>query len=446
MFSLAWSLARAGGWSRSALLAGCTATVSGLLLVAVSLLVLKDDAGEQLASFVRDGGTRGGVVFAVVLLTLPPLLLLDQAVRLGTANRDRRLAALRVAGATPSEVRRLGAIEVGIPTSIGAVLGIGVFAALRAVVGGQQYASTSEDFTSPNFAVVPTNSGPSWWQLILVVVGVAVVGTLVGWRASRSVVTSPLGVIRRETRRPPRPWGLLLLLVAAGLTPTAFSVGHGTDFVVFIVIALLVAALVALAPWVAYVMARRLQRRTSLPATLLAAQRIIAEPRAAGRAAAAIGGIALVSGGVVGFVLQVTGSGSYDESSYLPGATLVAISLLVGLAIAAGSMAVHSVESLLDRRREVAFLAATGMLESELELAARREITMVALPLAVVGSLLGAATMPLIGGESVAALLLSVLLGLTITVGLVWLAAVLAVRAVRPWARRAASPLNLRTE
>src|SRR5664279_6208278 len=169
MFSLAWTLTRAGGWSRSALLAGCTAAVSGLLLVAVSLLVLKDDAGEQLASFVRDGGTRGGVVFAVVLLTLPPLLLLDQAVRLGTANRDRRLAALRVAGATPSEVRRLGAIEVGIPTSIGAVLGIGVFAALRALVGGQQYASTSGDFTSPNFAIVPTNSGPTWWQMILAV-------------------------------------------------------------------------------------------------------------------------------------------------------------------------------------------------------------------------------------------------------------------------------------
>lgn len=446
MFSLAWTLARAGGWARSALLAGCTAAVSGLLLVAVSLLLLGDDSHEQLASFVRDGGTRGGVVFAVVLLTLPPLLLLDQAVRLGTANRDRRLAALRVAGATPAEIRRLGAIEVGIPASIGAVLGIGVFAALRAVLGGQQYATGYGDLGPSNFAIVPRFSGPTWWQAILVMVAVAIAGTLVGWRASRAVVESPLGVTRRETRRPPRPWGLLLLLLAAGLTPTAFSDGHGTDFVVFIVIALLVAALVSLAPWVAYVMARRFQRRTALPATLLAAQRIIAEPHAAGRAAAAIGGIALVSGGVVGFVLDVTGSGDYDDSSYLAGATLVGVSLLVGLAIAAGSMAVHSVEALLDRRREVAFLAATGMRESELELAARREITMVALPLAVVGSVLGAVTMPLIGGDSVPALLLSLLLGLGITVGLVWLASVLAVRAVRPWARRASSPLNLRTE
>ena len=107
-------------------------------------------------------------------------------------------------------------------------------------------------------------------------------------------------------------------------------------------------------------------------------------------------------------------------------------------------MAVHSVESLLDRRREVAFLAATGMLASELELASRREITMVSMPLAAFGSVLGAAAVPL--GDTLLEYLLSVVLGLGITVGLVWLASVLAVRAVRPWARRAASPLNLRTE
>jgi hypothetical protein len=109
-------------------------------------------------------------------------------------------------------------------------------------------------------------------------------------------------------------------------------------------------------------------------------------------------------------------------------------------------MAVHSVESLLDRQREVAFLAASGMLESELELAARREITMVALPLAAVGSALGAATIPALGGDPLAALLLAIVLGVGITVTLVWAASTLAVRAVRPWARRAASPLNLRTE
>lgn len=443
MISLAWTMARAGGWGRLALLAGCSAAVSGLLLVAVALLGFNDTADEQLASFVQDGGTRGGVVFAVLLLTLPPLLLLDQAVRLGSAHRDRRLAALRVVGATPGEVRRFGAIEVGIPTSVGAVLGIAVFAVLRALLGGRQY--DSGGYFGSNFAIVPRTGPPSPWQMAMVVILVAVAGTVVGWWASRAVVTSPLGVTRRQSNRPPRPWGLVLMLAAAVLASKAPSSDHSEIFA-FIAIALMVGAFVVLAPWVAFVIARRLVRRTDSAWALLAAQRIVAQPGAAGRAAAAIGGISLVSGGVVGFVRYVRDSGNVEDSSYMAGAILVAVSLVIGLLVATGSMAVHSVESLMDRRREVAFLAASGMLEAELELAARKEITVVALPLAAAGSALGAATLSLMGDGSLAGLLTTLVLGVGVTVVLVWLAAVAAVRAVRPWSRRAASPVNLRTE
>ena len=453
MFSLAWTITRAGGWARPALLAGCTAAVSGLLLVAVSLLMLGGLVEEELASFVADGGTRGGVVFAVVLLGLPPLLLLDQAVRLGSSHRDRRLAALRVAGATPSETRLLGAIEVGIPAAVGAVLGIGVFAALRAVLGGGQYASVSAtneiygSFGGSDFAVVPTSVTPEPWHVAAVVIGVALLGTFVGWRASPATITSPLGVSRRQARARPRPWGALLLLVAALLTPLAFTQEESAAIVPFVVIVLLVAAPIALAPWLAQVLAHRLARRSQDAESLLAAQRIIADPRTAGRAAAAIGGIALGAGGVVSIgAIFVSAEEIGADGSATAAVVLVAASLLVGLVIAAGSMAVHSVESLLDRRREVAFLAATGMRESELELAARREITLIALPLAVGGAALGAGPYTLLGTASLVLTLVVTVLAVAITTSLVWLAAVLAVRAVRPWARRAASPLNLRTE
>lgn len=444
MFSIAWIVTRAGGWRRAALLAACTAVVSGLLLSAVAMVKLGDYAEEELASFVRDGGTRAGVVFAVLLLTLPPLLLLDQAVRLGSAHRDRRLAALRVAGATPSDIRRLGALETGIPAAAGAVLGVGVFALLRTLLGGQPYAS--DGYFGSNFAVVPTTSSPSLWQGAAVVAFVAVVGTGVGWWSSRGVARAPLGVTRREQGRPPRPWGLGLIVLAALLTPTALSTSHGNDYVAFIVIALLAASMVTLAPWIAFVIAQRSARRTDRPATLLAAQRILAAPGAAGRAAGSIGGIALVGGGVVGFMLQVRATGNSADSSYLAGAILVAGALVVGLLIAAGSMAVHSVESLRDRRREVAFLAATGMPEPELERAARREITAVAVPLAVVGSATGAVVIPVIGEGSVLELAVSLVLGVSVTVIAVWAASWLAVCAVRPWARRMASPVNLRAE
>lgn len=446
MISLAWTMTRAGGWGRPALLAGCTAVVSGLLLVTVSLLLLRDDvSGEQLASFVQDDGTRGGVAFAVVLLTVPPLLLLDQAVRLGSAARHRRMAALRVAGATPRETRLLGAIEVGIPASAGAVLGVVVYAALRVLLGADQ--DGVDPFRGSRFSVVPTSVAPALWQIVAVVIAVAALGTAIGWRGSAAVVTSPLGVTRRQSKRRPRPWGLGLVVVAAALTPVAFSANQNTTLFALAIVALLVAAPITLAPWLAFVRARGLSRRTEDAATLLAAQRIVADPGAAGRAAAAIGGIAVAGGGLVAFVaIYASATGVGNDPSVSAAVILVAIALLVGLAVATGSMAVHSVESLLDRRREVSFLAATGMLESELEQAARREITAIALPLAVAGSVLGAGPYTLIGTASPVLTLIAIVGAVAITASCVWAAAALAVRVVRPWARRAASPLNLRTE
>ena len=102
MTGLAWTLARAGGLPRMLLVAACTAVVSGLLMVAVALLLLPPQPDELLFNLVADPGVRGGTAFGTVLLTLPALMLLNQAVRLGTAARERRLAALRLAGATPA--------------------------------------------------------------------------------------------------------------------------------------------------------------------------------------------------------------------------------------------------------------------------------------------------------------------------------------------------------
>ena len=120
MISLAGVLLRAAGWPRNLLLAASTAFVSGLLLVVVALLRLPAHPDDRLFDVVSNPGTRSGAAFAGALLTVPALLLLHQAVRLGSATRDRRLAALRVVGATVGDIRLLGAIEVGVPTAVGA--------------------------------------------------------------------------------------------------------------------------------------------------------------------------------------------------------------------------------------------------------------------------------------------------------------------------------------
>ncbi|HXH78190.1 MAG TPA: FtsX-like permease family protein [Nocardioides sp.] len=442
------TLNRAGGWPRMALLGSCTALVCTLLLLVVSLARLPESPDELLFNLVADHGTRGGTAFAMGLLTLPPLLLLYQAVRLGTAARDRRLAALRLAGATPGEVRRLGAFEVGIPALAGSLGGIALYWLLRQVLGGTPVEQSFEGngfVATPELKLVPTSVAPLWWDVLVVVIGTTLVGVVVGARASRGVIVTPLGVSRRQASAPPRPWGLLLLLGAVALLPVAITFAADSPLAPIGLIAVAVLGVISLAPWAAYRAGRFAETRTASPAVLLAARRLVAEPRPAGRAAAAVGAIALIAGGGTALVAILVATENTD-SFYVVSLALAASALLLALLVATGSLAVHSVESLLDRKRSVASLAAMGMPLDVLESAQRWEARLVAMPMATAGVLLGSITLGALGGDLAPVSLSILAAGVVATLGLVWLAISVAVRVTRPWAVRAASAGNLRTE
>ena len=449
MIRLAVILNRAGGWPRMLLLGSCTAVVCALLLIVVTFARLPESPDEVLFALVADPGTRGGTAFATALLTLPPLLLLYQAVRLGTAARDRRLAALRLAGATPGEVRRLGALEVGIPAFAGSLAGIVVYWLLRLVLGGSATQGLQSQFdgyaSTMDLRLLPTTVAPQWWEALAVVVATTVAGVVVGARASRGVIITPLGVSRHQTSSPPRPWGLLLLVAAVLVVPLALALGFVDDVGVMATVGLAILGVVSLAPWAAYRAGKYTESRTASPAVLLAARRLVADPRPAGRAAAAVGGIALVSGGGAAVTADLLAYGNEDPF-YFISLALVAGSLLMALLVAIGTLAVHSVESLLDRKRSVASLAALGMPLAELESAQRWEARLVAMPMATAGVLLGSMTMPVLTGSASQVGLLVLVADVVITLGLVWLAIIGAVRITRPWAVRAASAANLRTE
>jgi hypothetical protein len=446
---LTLTLTRAGGWPRMLLLGSCTAVVCTLMLIVITFARLPSSPDEVLFSLVADPGTRVGTAFAAALLTLPPLLLLYQAVRLGTAARDRRLAALRLAGATPAEVRRLGALEVGIPALAGSLAGVALFWLLRLVLGDN--ATHDVHFQSDGYVstsslrLLPTSVAPQWWAAILVVIGTTVAGVTVGARASRGVVVTPLGVSRRQASAPPRPWGLLLLAAAVLGLPVALSVGSASAAAPIAIVGLAVLGVVSLAPWAAYRAGRFAESRTDSPAVLLAARRLVADPRPAGRAAAAVGAIALVSGGGAAIAADLVAAGN-DDPFYYISLALVAGALLVALLVAIGTLTVHSVESLLDRKRSVASLVALGLPLDELESAQRWEARLVAMPMATAGVLLGSATLAVLGDHVSPVALLVLLADVIITLGLVRLAIIAAVRMTRPWAVRAASAANLRTE
>ncbi len=420
------------------LLAGCTAVVSGLLLVAIALLRLPSNPDEHLFALVADPGTRGGTAFATVMLTLPSLLLLHQAVRLGTAARERRLASLRLAGATPGEVRRLGAIEVGFPALAGSLLGLVVYGLLRWFFGG----AASPGAFGTGLRLVPSTVAPTWWQFLIVVVGVTALGVAVGLLASRRVVVTPMGITRRQAPPPPRPWGLVLMALGVALVPLLLRFEIDSTVAGSIGVAFVVLGVVSLASWAAYRVGRFAESRVTSAPALLAARRLVAEPRPTGRAAAAVGGIALVAGGSAAVLVDID---STDDSFYLVSLALVGLALLVSLLVVIGTLAVHSVESLLDRKRSMAALAALGTPLDVLQRSQRWEGALVAMPMALVGVLFGAGVLGFVEAPSPLGPLV-ILTTVAVTLSLVWLAILTAVRATRPWTVRAAAASNLRAD
>ncbi|NED54053.1 ABC transporter permease, partial [Micromonospora aurantiaca] len=94
------------------------ATLAGL--AALTVLSVVKPAGhawtqsEQYTNaLLREPGLRPGVALALLLLCVPVLGLAGQCARLGAPGRDRRLAALRLAGATPGQVTRVAVAETG---------------------------------------------------------------------------------------------------------------------------------------------------------------------------------------------------------------------------------------------------------------------------------------------------------------------------------------------
>jgi FtsX-like permease family len=471
MTRLAWTFLRSAGWPRAALLAGTTALATALVLVALTMLLLPSQPAEALFALVAMPGLRVGTAFATALLVVPLLLMLNQVVRLGTATRERRLAGLRLAGATPAEVRRIGAVEVGFPVTAGAISGPMVFALLRELFGGQRLAGPSGGYyidmgSAP--ALIPTSVTLAWWQIGAVVAVVAAAGIATGALASRHLVASPLGVSRRAQPPPPRAWGLLLL--SAGLAAIAaaklgvlgvIGVFGALRYPVMMAgILLVVLGTIALAPWVAFHSGQRATRRTSDPATLIAAAHLVSDPGPAGRAAAAVGAIGIVSGASAVLELNVAflgPSGPFVDPFLAISFALVGVAITLVLLVTATTLAVHAAESILDRRRVLAALAATGTPVAVLRDSLLREAMLTSMPLSVGGVLLGVVVtggLPAISGRPVTFLegwtlvvpVLIVCAQVIVTVGLTWVAIRIAIRAVRHRLVLATSPDNLRTE
>ncbi len=106
-----------------------------MLLYVIHLVRAPWDWSSGLARYVTEGGLRIGVVTGALLLVVPVLALTVQALRMGSVARDRRMAALRLAGATPNEVRAVAAAEAARAAALGGLFAGPAYVVLWFVAG-----------------------------------------------------------------------------------------------------------------------------------------------------------------------------------------------------------------------------------------------------------------------------------------------------------------------
>lgn len=217
----------------------------------------------------------------VVVLLVPSLVLVASASRLTAARRERRLAALRLAGATPAQVTAMVAAETGLAAVAGAALGVAAGPLLHAVAtyvswdGGTWFAHDFALGVVPNVLVAVT--------IPALVIGAAVAGL-------RRVVRRPLMATGGHTPKPLSWLRLLFVPAAAGLFFLSLSHdgGNVSLLAVLVSLAVLMWSPTIVGPWVTSALGGLFVRGWRRPAALLAGRRLRDDPKAAYRASAGV--------------------------------------------------------------------------------------------------------------------------------------------------------------
>ena len=225
------------------------------------------------------------LLLAAVALLAPIALLIAMTTRLTAATRDRRLAALRLAGATSRQVAQLAAVESALAGVGGVLAGIGLFFTVRPLATGITFYDDEPWFTS--------DLTPSPLAFAAVLLGVPLVVAAATQLTLRRVATSPLGVARRTTGRPVRAWRVLPLAVAVPALVVAFTtegsraaIGSGNRSML-LTFGVLLLTLVYAGPWITRACGLLLARSDS-PARLLAGRRLADHPSAGFTAVAGV--------------------------------------------------------------------------------------------------------------------------------------------------------------
>ncbi|MBD7919963.1 hypothetical protein H9657_16960 [Cellulomonas sp. Sa3CUA2] len=448
VLALAPRLQRAGGRdSRTTTVLAVTAfAVSTALSLSVvaALLGFMERAAHPTTGLERDAGGFYVTlaVVATILLLVPLLTLGGGAARLGVARRDARLAALRLLGATPREVVGLTLVDTALQGLAGAVAGTALYGALLPV------------WTRIPFQGRPFTAAELWVGVPVVLLAwlaVPLLAVVSGAVSLRRVVVSPLGVAQRVSR----PGLKAVRVVVAVLAFVAFMVVSviGQSFAAVLVGMLLAGLAVAfltlnaVGPWALGVLGRVRLWRARTPEQLLAARRLLDDPRAVWRVVGGLGLASFVAGCLAVVPVLVSGPGTDPDDATVSADVLTGalLTLAITFLLAAVSAGIAQAASVLDRRRELSLARLAGV-PTELFDGVRRREVLVPVVLVSVGSATAALVMffPLFGAAALAAPQGLLLLVGSLTVGL--LLVVAATEATRPLLHRVLADTVVRAD
>lgn len=280
--------------------------------------------------------------FVAAALLLPAVWTLAQAaVRLAIARRDDRLAALRLAGATRAQVTAMAVLDAVAQALVGVV--VGAMLALAVTPGIAQIEFQGLPFTVAELL-------PPAWVWLAAAGSVVLIALAAALASLQRVHVTPLGVAQRAGAKRLSLWRIAgfgaavaayIAVVVLDLVPVEMSVS-----IAFISVLVLAYSLIGplVIQGVAWLVAKGAQR----PATLLAARRVVNDPRGAFNVVGAMA-IAVMAGGFASLAPAMAVGDDPMSRDMATGATLtIAIAAVLG-AVLAG---IAQSAKVLDQRRE----------------------------------------------------------------------------------------------
>ncbi len=390
--SLATSLRLAIAGSRSdrmriALTAIGAFATTVLFCLAASVAFIGEASGPYRFDVLNQPGLRPGVIISMLALTIPTLVFVGQCSRFGAPSRDRRLARLRMAGAQPSEVARIVALETGLASLLGSLAGAGTFFIAKRQFSTEHVATITTqtelggggiqiDEVTTTVRLLPTDVTFTAWSIVLLVAVVPLLATMFSSIALRKVIVSPFGVARTQPTAPPTV--LPAVLFGAG---TLALVGWSTIsealdlhrralpivvIVSFCFFIMIVAGLITGGGSIAAAAGHFIAPRTDRPSLLIAGRRLISAPYTSARATTSVL-LAVFIGSAVQATREAFLVGTDPtDTFYADTFDLLNVVLIAAIVLSAASLLVTTTEAVVERRRNLAALTAAGTPRSTL--------------------------------------------------------------------------------